>query len=86
WMWSDGGHTVTNGADPDSAGAGDLFDAPLTVIFPTFSFTFTQVGDVPYFCRPHFPSMLGIVRVAGAVGVNEPATPSSFGNVKNLYR
>jgi plastocyanin len=86
WMWSGGGHTVTNGVHPDSAGAGDLFDEPLTVIHPTFSFTFTTVGDVPYFCRPHFlGGMIGIVRVQPAVGVEEPAL-STFGKVKNLYR
>ena len=87
WVWSGGGHTVTNGVHPDSGGTGSLFDEPLNVISPTFSFTFTSVGNVPYFCRPHFGGgMTGIVRVLGAVEVDEPATLSTFGKMKNLYR
>jgi plastocyanin len=86
WIWTGGGHTVTNGVHPDSAGTGDLFDAPLNVISPTFSFTFTAAGDVPYFCTPHFLfGMTGTVRV-GVTAVEEGRKASSFSRVKDLYR
>jgi len=86
WIWSAGIHTVTNGAHPDSAGTGTLFDAPLQVDAPIFSFTFTEPGVVPYFCRPHFLfDMTGIVRVAATAAPGELGT-STFSRVKNLYR
>ncbi|MFH0778144.1 MAG: plastocyanin/azurin family copper-binding protein [Candidatus Eisenbacteria bacterium] len=53
WVWTSGSHTVTNGlgaADPD---AGSMFDEFLNSSNPFVEFVFTQVGEVPYFCRPY---------------------------------
>jgi plastocyanin len=64
WIWSSGTHTVTNGTDFSDPNFGVLFDAPLDDDNPSFSFTFFNAGEVPYFCQPHFSAgMTGIVRV-----------------------
>lgn len=87
WVWSIGIHTVTNGVHPDSADTGTLFDAPLGVSDPLFSFTFTQPGDVPYFCRPHLAlGMIGVIRVDPLVAVGAQVEALTWSRVKNLYR
>jgi plastocyanin len=87
WIWSGGTHTVTSGAHPDSAGAGDLFDSPLSAAVQLFSFTFTEAGEVPYHCIPHAAfGMVGIVRVNPPTPVDESTAVSSFSRVKSLYR
>ncbi len=64
WVWTTGVHTVTNGTGAADPNVGILFDDALTVGNPTPSYTFTTVGDVDYFCRPHeFFNMNGIIRV-----------------------
>lgn len=76
-------HTVTDGAGPTDAGAGSLFDATLDSPSQTFDHTFTNVGDVPYFCRFHFGlGMTGIVHV----GPEVPVEPTTWSEVKALYR
>lgn len=81
WVWTGGFHTVTNGTGAADPGAGTLFDATLSS--GSFSYTFTSIGDVPYFCRPHESlGMTGIVRVTDQVA-EEPAT---FSAVKALFR
>ncbi len=87
WIWSAGGHTVTNGVHPDSADTGTLFDEPLDVLNQTVSFTFMSEGDVPYFCRPHFIlDMNGIIRVRQLTPVREPVEALTWSRVKDLYR
>ena len=60
-------HTVTSGASSKAADApGVLFDSPLPG-GGTFDFTFTTVGDQPYFCRYHEAmGMTGVVTVTAA--------------------
>lgn len=77
WVWHSGAHTVTSGAGLGDPALGALFDAPLDPAAPTFSFTFTTAGDVPYLCRPHASlGMTGIVRVVAPTGV-EGGSPIS---------
>lgn len=66
-------HTVTSGANAtpdnkfDSSGGGKTFMAPKS----TFSHTFTEAGDYPYYCFVH-PNMVGTVKVvAGSTGPME---------------
>lgn len=75
--WHNGGtvpHTVTSGASSAAADSpGALFDSQLPA-GGTFEFTFTQVGDQPFFCRLHEAmGMTGVVSVtappAGGGGV-----------------
>lgn len=54
-------HTVTS--------TEDRFDSPLIGGGESFSLTFNQVGDFPYFCKTHGLEMNGIVRV------REPGQP-----------
>lgn len=64
WNRTTGSHTVTSGSSLADPQLGVLFDAPLNSANPTFSYTFTTAGDVPYLCRPHADfGMTGIVRV-----------------------
>ena len=60
-------HTVTSGAGSKTADrAGLEFDAA----FPpngTFDFTFDEIGEHPYFCRPHESmGMKGVITVVAA--------------------
>ncbi|HZS40390.1 MAG TPA: plastocyanin/azurin family copper-binding protein [Polyangia bacterium] len=57
-------HTVTSGASSKAADSpGAVFDSPLSS-GGTFDFTFTTVGDQPYFCRFHESmGMTGVVTV-----------------------
>jgi plastocyanin len=57
-------HTVTSGASSKTADSpGTLFDSQLPA-GGTFDFTFTKVGDQPYFCRFHESmGMTGVVTV-----------------------
>ncbi|WP_081752634.1 cupredoxin domain-containing protein [Kallotenue papyrolyticum] len=52
-------HSVTHGTPPKPGGA---FDSGLFTKGQTFSFTFDQPGEYPYFCTRH-TSMQGVVRV-----------------------
>lgn len=68
WRWVNGVHTVTSGtgiADPDW---GDLFNAPLSPLDTTFTFTFDSTGVYPYFCSPHeLVGMVGTITVQDQV-------------------
>ena len=88
WVWTGGNHTVTSGTDLNDPEIGDLFDTPLTSANPSFSFTFTEVGDFPYFCRPHLDfGMTGVIRVgSGATSTEDSPDHSSWSRVKSLYR
>jgi plastocyanin len=66
------GTTVTwtnNDAQPHTVNAGEnatpsgLFDSPIMAPQATFEHTFTQAGEVPYYCMLH-PNMVGTVSVS----------------------
>ena len=58
-------HTVTSGSNgqPDNKFNSSPNFTPLLNPGQTFSFTFTQAGDYPYFCMLH-PNMVGTVSVS----------------------
>src|SRR5215208_1974590 len=58
-------HTVTSGSNgqPDNKFNSSPNFSPLLNPVQTFSFTFTQAGDYPYFCMLH-PNMVGTVSVS----------------------
>lgn len=62
-------HTVTSGSSgtPDGKFDSSPNFKPLLVPKQTFSHTFTQAGDYPYFCALH-PNMVGTVKVAATTG------------------
>ncbi len=83
WVWVNGTHTVTNGTGSLDPNAGTLFDQPMDNLDTTFSFTFGDVGTVPFFCRYHEGAgMKGVVVVSSAV----PTTATTWGAVKGRYR
>jgi len=55
-------HTVTAGSAAD--GPSGVFDSSLFMAGTTFSHTFEEAGEFPYFCMVH-PWMIGIVTVQG---------------------
>jgi plastocyanin len=66
WINQDGtNHSVTNGT-PEQDGQpeqlGGVFDSGFFGQSESFSFTFTEPGDYPYFCMRH-NHMQGIIRV-----------------------
>jgi plastocyanin len=64
WTWSDGGHSVTSGANCTANGR---FDTGIKGAGFTTSMTFDQPGQIPYFCSPHCSiAMTGLVKVAGS--------------------
>ena len=78
WVNVSGAHTVTSGTGGTDPNSGALFNASLNLASPSFEFTFTAPGDVPYYCIPHaFFGMTGIVRVqAGAQVPTLPGGPA----------
>jgi plastocyanin len=63
WSNRDGTrHTVTHGI-PDEAGT--VFDSEFFTQGESFSFTFLEPGDYPYFCLRH-NHMQGVIRVVEA--------------------
>ena len=56
-------HTVTSGTSAGLAGTpDDRFDSGFLAAGATWSYTFTEAGEFPYFCTPH-PWMQGKVIV-----------------------
>jgi len=53
-------HTVNSGTSPTESG---LFSSPIMNPGDTFEYTFTEAGEVPYFCLLH-PNMVGTVTVS----------------------
>jgi plastocyanin len=70
WIWSSGGHTVTEGT-PCTYNGG--FNEPLNSSNPTVTLTFTDVGTIEYFCQPHCGlGMVGSITIEAA----SPAVPT----------
>ncbi len=90
WTWGDGFHTTTNGAGPDDLTAGLLWDAFVFQGQKTLSFTFTSLGDYPYFCRFHEAlNMKGSVKVLRyKILRHNDKSPgdATWGEIKSLYR
>src|SRR5262249_34634390 len=80
-------HTITSGLSSKAADRPGIdFDARLPA-GATFEFTFEEVGDHPYFCRPHEGmGMKGVVTVApggadgGTAAGTDPGNPADAGN------
>jgi plastocyanin len=53
-------HTVNSGTSPTESG---LFTSPIINPGDTFEYTFTEAGEVPYFCLLH-PNMVGTAIVS----------------------
>ncbi len=84
WNWSSFNHTVTEGNDGTIDG-NELWNSPLTMSVPQFSFTFTSAfvtanpmpgGVYDYFCQPHF----GIGMVGTVTVISDPGTGFCFGD------
>ncbi len=88
WLQTGGIHTVTEGTDDASPPIGDkLFDAPLDTGNPVFSFTFTEAGDVDYYCRPHLlAGMVGVIHVEAPTPAPDEIVTQSFAETKDSYR
>ncbi|RPJ42813.1 MAG: hypothetical protein EHM19_09850 [Candidatus Latescibacterota bacterium] len=92
WVRTSLSHTVTSGFGTADPNVGALFDAPLNLSDPEFTYTFSDtVGTYPYFCRPH--ELMGM---AGTVVVESPLSGipyadccdefTAWGRVKGLFR
>lgn len=78
-------HSTTSGLDLDDPDSGLLWSAWLFNLGDTFTYTFNDVGEFPYYCIPHVPlGMTGNVTVVAAppTGVDE----RSWGAIKALYQ
>jgi len=78
-------HTVTSGTAAD--GPDGNFDSSLWMIDATFSWTFEEAGEYPYFCMVH-PWMVGTV-IVGAMGGGElmvsiETTPGNTGETMDV--
>jgi uncharacterized protein (TIGR03118 family) len=63
-------HTSTSGTTTGGAPHPDgLWDSGSLFTGGTFSHPFTKAGTFPYYCTPHFTSMVGTVTVQAAVNV-----------------
>jgi plastocyanin len=72
-------HTITSGTGANDPDKGKAFDSspnfnPLITPQATFSHTFEEAGEFPYFCALH-PNMVGKVVVATAGGSGNGGTP-----------
>lgn len=68
-MWKNAdtaAHTVTSGTAAD--GPDGIFDSSLLSPGKTFSYTFTEIGDYPYFCIVH-PWMEGTIFVTAGYSI-----------------
>ena len=79
-------HTSTSGQNNTPDGlwdSGDLEEGQ------TFTHTFNNAGNFPYYCRPHFFSMIGSVAVTGGnmpptVAITNPTSGATFFGPTNL--
>ena len=82
WQWESGTHTTTNGTGSGDPNAGTLWDSPITSANPTFQYTFTEVGEYPFFCTPH-----ELANMVGTVTVEEgtPTETITWGRIKRIF-
>jgi glucose/arabinose dehydrogenase/plastocyanin len=89
WTQLDEGleHTVTSGVDGEHDG---IFDSGYLSHNQTFERTFTSEGSYPYFCGPHYFSMMGTVTVQGGgptpptVSITSPSNNATFPAPTNI--
>lgn len=71
WIWNNTVHTVTSGLDltPD----GHFNSGDVAVANITFSWKANFVGLQPYYCIPHWPTMVGTLTLtaSGATGLSD---------------
>ncbi len=84
-------HTSTSGTTTGGTRHPDgLWDSGSIPPGQTFSHTFTKAGTFPYYCIPHFTSMVGTVTVQAAVNVpptvsiTSPANGATFTSPANV--
>jgi len=79
WTWTSPNHTVEN-----SAGSVETFDSGFFgPVGSTYSFTFTVVGNNPYFCGIHgAANMSGVITVTPSLSI-EDETLRSFNIIEN---
>ena len=68
-------HTFTSGTAGDAESVGAIFDSGLVLVDGSFSNTFDEAGEYPYFCMVH-PWMEGLVIVGEAMAEEEEAMMS----------
>lgn len=76
WTVTGSLHTTTSGSPGDE---GDLWDSDFLRVGDSFSHTFLETGQFPYFCRVHGSSMSGTVTVAGSTANPSAASASPYG-------
>jgi len=69
WQWVEGSHNTTNGVDPDDPTAGTIWNHALNSTSTSYIQVFPDEGTFPFFCRPHFTNMYGVVVVQQLVAV-----------------
>ena len=84
-------HTTTSGTTTGGVRHPDgLWDSGSLLPGHTFSYTFTKAGAFPYYCTPHFTSMVGTVTVEAAanvpptVSIASPADGATFTSPASL--
>ncbi|MDX1440978.1 MAG: PEFG-CTERM sorting domain-containing protein [Nitrosopumilaceae archaeon] len=83
-IWSNddsAAHTVTAGSA--SSGPSGVFDSSLFMAGTTFSYTFEEKGEFPYFCMVH-PWMEGIVLVGETMAKQPGTNPGPEMNEKEM--
>ncbi len=68
-------HTATSGDPGETESVGAIFDSSLIMAGSSFSNTFDEAGEYPYFCMVH-PWMAGVVIVGEAMAEEEEAMMS----------
>jgi glucose/arabinose dehydrogenase/plastocyanin len=80
-------HTSTSGEGGTPNG---LWDSGFLAQGQTFTHTFSSAGNFPYFCAPHFDTMIGSVTVSGggntapSVAITNPTNGAVFNGPTNL--
>ena len=76
-------HTFTSGT-PGGESVGAIFDSSLVMVDGSFSYTFDEAGEYPYFCMVH-PWMAGVVIVGEAMAEEEEAMMSGVNLGLDIY-
>jgi len=80
-------HTATSGTPGEQESVGAVFDSSLVMVGKSFSYTFEEAGDYPYFCMVH-PWMAGMVTVGGeamaGIMINIESQPAGAGEMMTI--